>query len=210
MKKSKRVGFISAVFMAAVAIIAFGREGGRYPIIWNGLFNLHTDVNEKPEKTLAEIRRELSMPWYGPTTLYGAGEKPVGVAANCLDFFKAQKAKWQPGPQIERNEYGIFGTDCIAAKLLLESRPATRSYIEAFKVDKNIASALPPEIGFLVEHQDQAVVAKCHSLAEIDKIRKVKVHPDGEVELFGIDSQQFVDELGRADFNGDGIQDIML
>jgi len=193
-----------------VCIHGFGGTESQYPIRWTGLMNLHADIDAPPEKTLGDIRGELSKPWYGPTTLYGAGEKPVGVAANCLDFFKAQKAKWQPGPQIERNEYSLFGADCIAAKLLLESRPATLSYLEVFKVDKNIASALPPEIGFLVENQDQAVMAKCHSLTEIDKIRKVKVHPDGEVELFGIDSQQFVDELARADFNGDGIQDVIL
>ena len=112
-----------------------------------------------------------------------------------------------PISSVDRGPYNLVGLYCYAAKLILDGKQAKKSYVENLKIDGNIAKYLPADMEYMVSPEEPRYISG--SWADIEKLKAVKV-TSKEVIFSSKDAYHSVSKIAAGDFNGDGVQDILL
>lgn len=192
---------------AALPSVSPPAPGTGYPVQWYEGFELHIYYKDgKPPKTLDDVKRLFQGKWEYPVKAYGDGDAVYSVGS-CGDFFKAKEGKFYPVSNLHRGPYSFAGIYCIAAKLILDGKPAKKSFIENLNVDGTIAKYLPADIEYIIS--DEQPRHTSGSWAEVEKVKAQSVTSE-EIDFTSSDADHFVRKIAVGDFNGDGLQDILL
>jgi hypothetical protein len=104
--------------------------------------------------------------------------------------------------------------DCLVLRELQHAVPATVSHVRGLKWDEHILPLLPPQLAINISAESirKAKSAATHgeSWADFDKTATATVDGPDQIVVQG---DRFVERLilwGRGDFNGDGIEDLLV
>jgi hypothetical protein len=103
---------------------------------------------------------------------------------------------------------------CFALAALRDARRARLSHVGTFALDPGAVDQLPPTVGWRVnEDADRAAVegeAEGRSWRQVDPSVRATADADGSLRIAGDGFWQSLTVLGRADFDGDGVEDLLI
>ncbi len=165
------------------------------------------------------LAERLSLPWLDGIEVHGtaadADESPITLDS-CRDYLEVEDRKVRP---LEAGMTALIfqarALDCQAMVLALAARPAAVSHLRTLAFDETLPDALPWEVAMIV------------SGAEADRIAAERPRATWREALFGPltefsscgthcgrygdpADEQSVMLVARGDFDGDGIEDMLL
>ncbi len=141
------------------------------------------------------------------------GRSVEARAINCRDFSRLTGEGFYDVNPI-RYFAAVMKDFCEVARRLKEARPARASFVTSFRFDEAAPDYLPAmlDLGGSCEYACRLHIANAHRIpwSEFDTIEQVEAKGDHEVEIITAGSQNTVKLMARADFNGDGLEDLLV
>ena len=206
----RRLVFIVSVVLISSPVVS-SQDGPQtaprkpsHPVQYSSRLNL---------SSAAEIEQRLH------ASFTEGAEHPVGVN-NCVQLL----AKCEPAMQdcaersstSDRDVQAAKSTivDCLVLQELQHATPATTSHVAELKWDANILPLLPPELAVNISAEligkAKAAAKRGESWHDFD--RTATASEDGQDQVV-VQGKGFLERLiiwGRGDFNGDGIEDLLV
>ena len=150
------------------------------------------------------------------------------LATNCIELKALTKAGYAARYRHEEDlQFGLLNT-CEAIEMLRRARPARISYVRDFAMSAEAVNVLPVMLdnGAMFGRLCEEFIANRQGVAwsNVDKIINVKIHGEFAIRVLAqqdtdIQSEGFpsssggsinVSLLAWADFNGDGVEDMLI
>lgn len=204
--------------LMVVAILAFSRaawpsEDQPFPIWWSPSLDLESLdlIDERLERTFS------ADPAYGIPVIKGnpPGDA-TGLINSCATYYQLTDegyyARYNHSAQVLMHEASL----CRAIKMLRDAKPSLKSNVNEIVFDKNLLNYLPaivnpsPSCDFLCRQyaaNEQRIpwydFETAHFISvDVENDYLMKVKTDAE--------SLTLEGLARADFNGDGLEDLLL
>ena len=134
--------------------------------------------------------------------------------ANCVTYLDLTKKGFQ-APKNQDWQYQLsLGAECNALDLLRTAKPARVTYLKTFRLNKSAVNFLPPRCGPVVSKENATKITAAEerglSWKQYERITRIQVQKTGELEVEGDYWEVVLDLYARGDFNGDGVEDILL
>jgi hypothetical protein len=137
----------------------------------------------------------------------GSGQELVGVRTGA-EYVKALKAGFQPHLGIDLTGSGRF-TVAHCVHQLRHAKPSRRSHVANLRLDRLRLGELPAELTPIVSgEQQQAAQIKKHGWA--DRTARITEAQALKLVIDGDDGKATFWTAGWGDFNGDGLEDVLL
>jgi hypothetical protein len=207
-----RPGWLRLRFIVVVGVVCLalpvGSRGQSMPIWWSPEIHL-ARLQDIPKR----LSTPLAMPGY-PAHMKGvdltkvwAGRAEVHVST-CSEFIKAAGAGYFPGNNLDVRRASVFVDECYVLYYLERATPARQSFIPEGGWSREMFSLLPP----LVEPSEAAKKAWAAGTSWQEfapGLRVVRMTHD-VVDAKEEANYYRVDALARADFNGDGNEELAV
>lgn len=182
--------------------LAMPKGSERWPVQWNS--KLHVTSR-------AEVPHRLADPWSEPLPVSRPADKAKAVMNNCVTYFDLTRQGYQATPVRDQQREGAI---CHALQALQQAVPAQRSFLPGPPFTEHIADVLPPEAGLIISEDDRRRLtdakSKGLSLAEADPIHRIRIQTGEKVLIEGPDWGIRLEFYARGDFNGDGVEDLLV
>lgn len=131
---------------------------------------------------------------------------------SCDAYQRALKAGWSAENNAQMATEGFFIKGCDLPQLILAAKPSRVSYVGSLKLDAAALDVLPPSVEALNYDEDgmKAAEAKGQSVRQFDPALKVEKAEGLHLVVANDDSRYDLEIVGYGDFNGDGIEDLLL
>ncbi len=163
-------------------------------------------------RSLADVGKALAAPMPDDFPVR-VGEKETTVRT-CRDFLGIAGKPFDTEDDTDWNAIWYQGMRCFALDWLSRARPAARSFFAGFDWSKVRLTDLPPELGLPISPEERRTVkqasAACKSLRDLDAGARVVRRKGDDIVVRGRDWAGTLTLLGRGDFDGDGIDDLMI
>jgi hypothetical protein len=138
--------------------------------------------------------------------------RPV-VVKNCADYL-GLGSSFDPPDEQTWQVLKSAGIECLALRALASARPSRSTFLDAFKLDEKSVEVLPPSLGAVVSTDDQKRVQAAESegkswLAFTPGLRAAP-NPGGGLHVRLPGWEMLLKEYARGDFDGDGIEDVLV
>ena len=193
-----------------------------FPVRWSPSLDL---------QSLDEIDHRMQQPLWddvGITVAFrlrfiSAGQAPEPIEPepiiSCTDHQRIEGTSYQTASQSEQNHLAIFAATCAAFNQFRHARPAHKSYVSEFRLDKAAADYLPAAIAIAIGSRQQHDIDEAGARGQ--SWRQWRAGKDGELLSVRSDGnngalyqwtrgESRVEILERGDFNDDGRQDLLL
>jgi hypothetical protein len=201
---------LAAAFLAAWPGPAVAADDGPYPIWWSPV--LEFDSLDNVERRLD---RRLWKDFDDVLELYRRvdGRRLTAVADSCRSLLKLSAEGFEARGRHERAIFFAFHAECRAIEMLGRAKPARRSFVRDFALDADALFSMPAPI------DGPSCDFTCRQIHANDKGVPWSgfgpVNPVEKVDEFAINVPEdgWMREIrlvGRADVNGDGLDDIMI
>ncbi len=204
--------------MAALALVslapAAADQGERYPIWWSSRLQL---------ESLDKIDERLNCPLWPPEDAMevfkdrpeGDGAVPKKAIVNsCVSLFRLIEDGYEPRYYMEFKRLMYVDALCRAVIAFKRARPAKASHIRDFDFDADAVNHLPAMVLVAVGCEDLCrkyeAIERRIPLARFREITKLRVVTEIAIFLETEWSKDALEIVGRADFNGDGLEDLMV
>jgi hypothetical protein len=143
-------------------------------------------------------------------------EQPKQVVHNCRELLAVQSPSMQtvPDDEVTRKPFFNMVVDCRSIEILQRAQPARASRITALFTASNLAELLPPDLGddfvYDFENKVKRANAQCRSWKAFDSTARVKRRSEDTFDLEAEDWQGVLQFYARADFDGDGWEDLLV
>jgi len=134
----------------------------------------------------------------------------------CVDYLRAKRNNWSDEANgFERATEGFFKEQCYAPLLILAARPSRISYVKNFKLNEAALDLLPPSMSFtpVGELEEKADEAERQGLSWKKFKPGLKLLKKGADWIAVEEPSESRIELhikAFGDFNGDGVEDVLL
>ncbi len=211
-----------AIFVSIVAgILALSMVGTgyatEYPVRW---------TSEVKLKDLKEIDALLNKPGFAglgedyPLTMELGGDQIAAGKVSCNEYFYLKYQGYEPSCNAAQEVEGSsFKIPCNTLQYLKKAQPSKVSFLQGFKLTDNPLKNLPLTLGLYLSSDE----AKEVSIAREKRLTWKEFAPTAKVEVedpnnISIDIQDsdgevsgtYISLLAWGDFNGDGVEDILL
>lgn len=220
MKKQNIFKFILPLFLAMASACADSNDASKYsnkeiPVtIFDGML-LGSLLAEPEELSKSDqLESSLSKDWYaGVYVMYKEDASTQQEVKNCQDYFKASQGNKQPVKEYERSAYIEFGLMCLAARDIVNARPAGKTFVVSFELNQNTPKIMPKQLAMLLseaqykamlEDKNKVYWGDVNQILGLDKIAHNKV-------VYNLASaQQEISIVAKGDFDKDGIEDLLI
>lgn len=174
-----------------------------YPVQYSSRLNLSSG---------AEISERLRAPFTEGTA------HPNGID-NCVQLLASCKPRSRDCAASSGSDRDLLAqrstlADCTVLEQLQKARPATRSFLAELKWDERVLPLLPPQLSISVsdEARRKADMAaqRGQSWARFDASVKAEAKGADQIEVRGDGFSQQLVLWGRGDFNGDGLEELLV
>ncbi len=213
MSVARAIAAVAALTLVSLAPAA-ADEGEKYPIWWSPRLQL---------ESLDKIDERLNAPLWPPEDamevfkdrLEGDGSVPKkAIVNNCLSLFRLIEEGYEPRYYIEFKRLMYVRALCRAAIAFRRARPAKASHIRDFVFDADAVNRLPAMVLVAVGCEDLCRKYEANErhipVARFREITKLRVVTEIAIFLETEWSKDALEIIGRADFNGDGLEDLMV
>ena len=131
----------------------------------------------------------------------------------CAQYARALKAGWSAEDNAQIATESFFIRGCTLVEIMLKATPSRVSYVADLRLDASPLDVLPPSIADLVmgdEEGQKKAEEQGKSLRQFDPTLKVVKAEPGQVAIENDDSRYELEIVGYGDFNGDGVEDVLL
>ena len=192
-----------AILLIGFTITAKESEHRIMPIRWSAELHL---------QSVAAIPQRLRKPFEDRFNGQVHG-RPAKITS-CADYLRLSSESFQLLDESESGVLQSYAVDCVALDMLRKATVPRTSFIGAFRLTADSLSMLPPELAPTVsyEQQDAAAAANAagESWATFQPEATVKTVNENQMIVTQGDWQIKITEYAHADFNGDGLQDILV
>lgn len=133
---------------------------------------------------------------------------------NCADYLKIAGQEIETQDPIDQR--GLLGMEarCQALRMLREALPSERSFLGGFKMDAGAPDLLPAALYLDLSAGEarklRAATREGRSWKSFDPKVRGKINDRGELAFTGDGYDTQLVEYARADFNHDGVEDILI
>ena len=160
---------------------------------------------------LSDASERLRAPFDAPVMLR-SGSRSV-EAGNCAALLRYQRAGFAPLSDRDRAVTQSLLVDCFAVEALSRAKKARVSFLRTLRLTPESLEVLPPTVAPIISDEDRqnAVDAASKGLSwkQFDPSATASGKGDA-ITVLSDDTQTIVKICGRGDFNGDGIDDLLL
>jgi hypothetical protein len=177
----------------------------RHPVQYGSRLNL---------SSASEIDKRLDAP-FPEGTAPAAVNSCTQLLAKC-----GVTSKWNCASQFpstsDRDLDALKGTfaDCLILRELQRATPATSSHVAELKWDEHVLSLLPPPLAINVSDEwtrkAEEAAARGKSWPAFDKSATAATDGPDQIVVHGDGFVERVILWGRGDFNGDGVEDLLV
>ena len=156
----------------------------------------------------ADLDRRLRAPFAD-----GAAH-PAGVS-NCTQLLtkRGQQGEGQ-GPEQEMQAERATMAECLVMQELRQARPSRSSYVHNLPWDDRLMSLLPPQLAITVSNETRRAAAAAASRGQnwqdFDPSATASVNGPEDIVVTGKGFREQLTLWGRGDFNGDGVEDLLV
>lgn len=132
---------------------------------------------------------------------------------SCVALFQADDRHMQ----VDNVNFGIFrsrASDCHAARIIADASPAERTYLAGFVMDAEQVRDLPVWLAFTINNDDERKVRKLQegggTLGDFIGDAAIVAGRNEATIHEGWGGRQSLSIAARGDFNGDGIEDLLV
>jgi len=155
----------------------------------------------------ADLKRRLSAP-FKEGTAYPAGAK------NCAHLLSKYRNEILEAAGPDKQAEKSTLTDCLILQTLAGARVARLSQVADMAWDKGVMPLLPPELAIHLSEEAvrgaQAADARGEGWADTDKSATANAEEVDQIVVKGNGFEERLILWGRGDFNGDGVQDLLV
>jgi hypothetical protein len=162
--------------------------------------------------SLEEIDQRLATPWEYPLDVSRfSGKLEKAVIANCLSYFDLTRQGFESTPFTYQL---VLGADCHALRALSQAVSAQRTHLAGLQLDEKVINDLPPDLSLVLSKDDARKVAAAHkegrSWREFQPITRVTRENSHTMLVEGHGWKVRMEIYAFGDFNGDGVEDILV
>jgi hypothetical protein len=206
---------LAALWLASAAPAPAAAEefegGPPYPVWWSPMLEL-----DSLEAIDARLARHI---WPGddeglPLAKWDGEIREEASAVNCIELERLVAAGFSG---ISSNDFGLQLLNqalCRGIEALGRAQPAETSYLRDFVLDEEAIHLLPAmaKISPSCDYQCRQRVANERRipLSRFEPVIQVIVKSEEQIRIRTIDWVSIVTILGRGDFNGDGVDDLLV
>lgn len=204
---------------AAAALLALllgagasgGSAGGPYPVWWSRSLGL-----QSLDRVEERLRRPLWPGEEGLRVFKGTGEdRREAVARDCVSLKElTERGYWAAGNLGGRQAQRLQLARCTAIEMLGGAEPAKTSFVHHFVLSRNALSYLPAMVsvapGCEARCWQYFANTKGVALAAVDENVSVDLQSPYEMRVTGKYESTRIEVVGRADFNGDELEDLLV
>ncbi len=207
----RKLWHIALACTLALGLSGASAEDGPYPVWWSPVLEL-----DSLDHIDARLEREI---WPGDAEglplakTEGETRKEVS-ASNCLEL-----ERW-----VREGYHGIGSNGfalqlynqalCRSIEMMRRAEPAERSFLHDFRLDEDSIHVLPAlvNVGPPCELWCRQSLANHRriSLSRFEPVTGVAVKSDEEIKVWTIEWVAILTILARGDFNGDGLDDLLM
>jgi len=173
--------------------------------------------------TMSQLEESLSRSWLsvskGSFTVRGEGKPRKWIKiSNCADLKKIDVKAADTRPA-DAWQYLVGQADwCRALEVIKGAKPAKQSFLAEVLAAKNPAQFLPASVADEINGRDdeearqhgRSANASVSWVKSDPNLQPAEVQPKDRIELAGADYSAMVVYYATGDFNGDGIEDVLL
>jgi len=188
---------IAAILMAA----GMGGHSG-FDVQW---------ASELKMARLSDAAERLRAPFDAPVMLQSGGQRVE--AGNCAALLRDEKAGFAPLSDRDRAVTQSLLADCYAVEALSRAKKARISFLRTLRLAPESLEVLPPTLAPIISDEDRknaaGAASKGLSWKQFDPSATASGQGDA-ITVLSDDTQTIVKIYGRGDFNGDGIDDLLV
>jgi hypothetical protein len=134
------------------------------------------------------------------------------IVTSCASYFALRAKGYEPVSEIDSAALKVEGAKCHAIEALRSAKPASRRW--SFELDKDALARLPAALAPAPNPTDienrAAATQAGKSWRGYDGSASLVPTDASRARVGTLDSTTEIETLGRADFDGDGVDDILL
>ncbi len=205
-----RAATAGAAALAAMLVAAPALATERYPVWWSQALEL---------QSLDDIDTRLSRPFVtrgkGAPVYKGKGaDRKTEYVNSCASLFRWSEQGYSAFANVYLKALNYQKATCRIIELLRDAKPARMSHVRTFTLDAEAINYLPAMVDLhpLCGAVGPQYLAndKGIPLAQFSKVGKVEVIGPHEMRLDSVGSRVRVATMARGDFNGDGLDDLVV
>ena len=212
MSVARAIAVVAALTLVSLAPAA-ADEGEKYPIWWSPRLQL-----ESLDKIDERLRTPLFPSEDGMRVFKGEGkwaERKRATVKDCNSLFQLIDDGYEPKLYTEFRHLLYLGALCRAAIAFQRARPAKLSHVRDFVFDAEAVNYLPAMVFIGVDcywrcRQYVANERRISLPRFEEEDLKVRVVTDIAINVEMSWSKISLEIVGRADFSGDGLEDLMV
>lgn len=182
---------------------------------WTDAFSMPDLLAEVPVLTgMDDLQALLDQAWYAAIDVQHTANPEVRSLNTCKDYFANRTPELRALREYGQSAFAELQMACEATRLLLAARTSTESFLPSSVLDENTPQRFPKEFALVTSASEREKLMADPKLAvwgDVDEIVEVDKKSAHEVRYTAADGgEQTLSELGRGDFNQDGVEDVLV
>ncbi len=166
-------------------------------------------VQPSPKQADAELARPLPDPFVVRT-----GKGRSRQVKTCRDFLALDRTRLDTEDPLDFGPLLYTGSHCEVLARLRKARPAQTSFLLDFQLDARAPASLPPDLAITLSNGEarKVTAAREKGLSWKAYDPKLRARPGarGVLKVTTEGMEMTLTEYGRGDFDGDGLEDILI
>lgn len=181
---------------------------------WTEAFPMPSLLAEAPTLvSMDDLKALLDQPWYAAIDVQGAANPVVTSLNTCREYFYNKTSDLRALREYEQSAFAELEMACEATRLLTNAANSSESFLPVTILDENTPQQLPKVVALITStsERDKAMAdAEKQVWADVNAISATERLSDYQVRYISPTTEQVLSEIGRGDFNGDGVEDVLL
>ncbi|HVZ33696.1 MAG TPA: hypothetical protein VG963_14795 [Polyangiaceae bacterium] len=180
-------------------------------VSWDPSLSAFAPLAPNPSSDQAVLERQLAATWEDVLELRHKDER--AEVTSCRTLLTLGDA-YEPVRAAEFPIYRDRRVECRAIQMVVDARPSRFSTWDAFTLDSHAPERLPAAFSLAVSPDDEQRVAEFaarhEAWSKVEPVEFVASTAPNTAKYRAGPAEQVITLLARGDFNGDGVEDLLL